>query len=474
MTATAANKSSAVWVQTSWRVSTVLIFFLVILWQIPGTIAVRNLCLGLLLVGLTFACRGLPISIRDIKPASWILITLSAWIVVVIFLWSPVPQTALSELRGQWLLPLGCWLCGTLTAQASFNQASSRSQSIIDVVFWALLLQVMLHNLLGAWYWIETGLPPFRQAPVFYLPEIATSLWEGMGVAPGFLGSLPDKFSYVNNTLAALLIAEIVQRLLARKRFLNVANIWLVLGAASILLCSFLLRMRNGNVGLMMLILMTGMLLYVRLSKAWSTPRRILVPLAFALMLSGFGYSLYKSDPRWERLTEAVPIALDTVKNRAWLDVNTSHPKDAKGEVVEVSAYERFAWGKEGLLTIAEFPLGLGYNRNAFGVGIRERFRSEPRSQHSHSGVIDFTLANGIPGSLLWLGFLWVVARTGWAAAERGSIALGFMTLFVVTGFLARSVVDSNMRDHILQQFMFFAGLLYMLSGQVLSRGRPQ
>lgn len=445
-----------------WIAALALISVLVVLWQLPGTIAARNVLLGLLLFCLLFGTHWKSEQLLKFTPASWLLIALSSWIVAVILLWSPVRQTALSELRGQWLIPLGCWVCGTLAAKISIN--NRHVETVANAIFWALFAQVVLHNLLDAWYWIETGAIPFRQAPVFYLPEIAGSLWDGKGVSPGFLGSLPDKFSYVNNTLAALLIAEVVQRVLVHRRFLNVSGFGFAVGAVSVLLCSYLLGMRNGNVGLIMLISMTGLLLYVRLVRSWSAIKKFTIPLAFGLVISGFGYAAYKSDSRWQGLVETAPIAFNTQANKSWLDVNVARPTLSNGEVVELSAYERIAWIKEGVLTIAEFPLGLGYNRNAFGVGIKERYGIEPRSLQSHSGVIDFTLANGVPGILLWTFFLFALARTGWRAAESGSVALGFMTLFIVTGFFARSIVDSNIRDHILQQFMFFAGLFYMLS----------
>ena len=456
-----------------WAISLMLIGVLVILWQLPGTIAARNTGLGLLLVCLLISTDWSSIRPQRLTLASWMLIALTSWILAVIFLWSPVRQTALSEFRGQWLVPLGCWVCGVLAARVSMSNEARHTDTVVNVVFWALFLQIILHNLLDIWFWIETGGIPFRQAPVFYLPEIARSLWQGNGIAPSFTGELPDKFSYVNNTFAALLIAEVVQRALRCRRFLNVSNGWLVVGVVSILLCSYFLRMRNGNVGLIMLIAMTGVLLYVRLVRSWSSAKKFLFPLAFLVALSGFAYTAYKSDQRWASLVETVPVALDTESNRSWLDVNVARPTVTSGEIVELSAYERIAWIKEGVLTIAQFPMGLGYNRNAFGVGIKERYGIEPRSLHSHSGVIDFTLANGIPGIVLWVGFLLIVASSGWRASNNGNIALGFMTLFVVTGFLTRSMVDSNIRDHILQQFMFFAGLFYILSQHTVEARKP-
>jgi hypothetical protein len=36
--------------------------------------------------------------------------------------------------------------------------------------------------------------------------------------------------------------------------------------------------------------------------------------------------------------------------------------------------------------------------------------------------------------------------------------------MFLVSGFFTRSLVDSNIRDHVLQQFLFLIGLFVMLA----------
>ena len=71
---------------------------------------------------------------------------------------------------------------------------------------------------------------------------------------------------------------------------------------------------------------------------------------------------------------------------------------------MDASAYMRIAWFKEALVFIGEHPLGIGYGRNAFGHGIKIKYGK--RVGHSHSGILDLTIGTGIPGALLWLGFL--------------------------------------------------------------------
>ena len=109
-----------------------------------------------------------------------------------------------------------------------------------------------------------------------------------------------------------------------------------------------------------------------------------------------------------------------------------------------------------------EHPLGIGYSRTAFGDQIDRKYGLGGvfRGSHSHSGLIDFGIANGFPGLVLWLVFLASLAWTGWRAFEGEQMALGLMLIFLVSGFFGRSIVDSNLRDHMLQQFLMIVAIL--------------
>ena len=461
----------------AWGVTLFLVLILIVFWQIPGTIALRNTALSLLLTCLFFQqfqnSQSLDFSQRELwkAPTTLLLIALSVWMLWVIEYCSPVASVAMMEFRGQWLIPLGCWVCGVMMGGTANAYGEDWPRRVVTLVFVGLFFQVLLHDILDLWFWYETSNMPFRQAPVFYIPDIVRSLLATGDIASAFSGTFPDKFSYVNNTCAALLIAEMVQRTLTKKPYMPIANKWLLLAAVAILLCSFFLRMRNGNVGLLLLAAMTGVFVLVRISSAWSKVKLVAVLITFLAGITAFGWIAYKSDARWLAFEESVMLALETDKHRAWLDVEVPYPLMKNGKPVDQSAYERLAWIKEGAKLIQEHPLGLGYNRNAFGVGIEQFYHHKPRSLHAHSGLIDFTIANGLPGLVLWLSFLGVLAWVGWTTFSTGNVAIGLMLMFLVSSFLGRSIVDSNLRDHILQQFLFLAGLFYTVCRTRMRQG---
>ena len=440
------------------------IFVLLVIWQMPGTIALRH---GVLVI-LLLASIVLNITHQSIvKDAlcsmpSRILLALTGWMVLVIVLWGVEPALSWREFTAQWGIPLLCAYCGVVVSGVAVK--TQQIDRVLSVVFWAMFLQVLLHDLLNLVFYIQHHDFAFRSAPVLHVAEWLQQLGRS-NQANVFEPGLMDKFSYVNNGFAALLVAEIVQRLLKRARLIPINNLLLAIAMLAMLFCSYTLKTRNGNVGLLLLLLMSGALVAARLITPQNRLKAIAAMMAFVLALGTVGFWFFKSDPRWQTLAATVPIALDTQTHKAWLRQG-DYPLLPDGQPVNDSNYERLAWAKEGLLLVEEQPLGTGYNRNAFGDGIDRKYQlgGSYRGGHSHSGLIDLAIANGVPGLLLWLGFLFSVVCIGWAAFAGSGIGAGLMVIFLISGFFGRSIVDSNIRDHILQQFMLLVAMFAVIA----------
>ena len=446
---------------------------LLVVWPVPGTIGLRNALLGLLLVLLIAAQWQNRTQPQAFTVASWprwpagLFIALTIWIALVIVGWGVEPALSWKEFWGQWTLPALCGVMGALVASQAQRLGNVGRTYLIGTIFYTFFGLVVLHDVLDAIYWAATGQMPFRQAPVLYLPQLPSLLAHEQSFWSAFDGRFGEKFSFVNNTFAALLFAEMIQRLMLRTRSIPVSNLGLGIGFVALLLCSYWLSFRNGNIGLLAMITMAGIMVLVRLRTRIPLVKTMGAIFLGAVLLVVAASAFWKSDPRWARFSETLPVAWDTEHHQAWISTKLeSYPLLSDGAPVDPSAYERIAWIKEGSKLALEHPLGTGLNRNAFFDGIDRKFSlgGAVRGGHAHSGIVDFTIANGFPGIALWIAFLASLAWIGWKAFRDGQVSVGLILMFLVSGFFSRSIVDSNLRDHVLQQFLFMVGLFAIMA----------
>lgn len=433
-----------------------LIFLLMLLWQMPGTIALRNVLLGLLLVLSVLLVRQNPSPFMAQLPRKPLLLLggLTGWLVLVIAGWAVAPSASAKEFASQWLIPILCGFCGLAVAATAVQR--DQAARFAQAVFLGLLMQVVAHDLIVLWFYWGHGALPYRGAPFLRVADALTAWLVGAPPVDLFESGLFDKFSYVNNTLAALTVAEVAQRLISKKRFLPLSTMGLLVAAVAILFCSYSIQTRNGNIGLMVLLLTAAIFIALRIGARIGWVRMGLVSIVFAGLMVAVSVAFIKADARWQSLFDTVPIAWDTQTNLAWMR-QAPYPLLPSGEIVNDSNYDRLAWIKEGIGLIKDQPLGTGYARSAFGdrVVVKYPAAAALRGAHSHSGLVDFTIANGLPALALWLAFLVSMLTLGWRGYQAGHMAAGLMLVFLVTGFLGRSIVDSTLRDHMLQQFMF-------------------
>ena len=438
-----------------------LLFVLMFIWQMPGTIALRNSTLAVLMLCTVFlfaSVRRVNVGFVFKQPAMIGLFALTGWLTISL-LWAVEPRLSIGELKGQWLISVACAVTGGLLASVAALVSKDGVRKGAQAVFLGLLGLVVLHDLFYLAYWSETGDIPFRSAPVLDFANIISVVKEGKPFAEGVSGNNGDKFSYVSNMLAAFVVAELLQRVLFKKSWITISWPLLLLSGVAVLVCTYLLNFRNGNIGLLLLIAFAGFMVLVRLAKQWPLKKTGIVVSVFAISFVGFAGALYKADARWQSFAETVSIALDTKTHQAWRLKGEPYPLLQSGQRVDKSNYERVAWITEGIKLVADNPMGTGYNRNAFGDGIDRKYQMNGvyRGGHAHSGLIDFAIANGVPGLILWLAFLGALFYTGWVAFMGGQIAPAMALMFIVSGFFSRSMVDSNIRDHMLQQFMFLS-----------------
>ncbi len=423
----------------------VLLGLLFFMFPVPGTVSLRDLLLLLVLLVFGYLAwrngrwRDPPRAL--IVPAT-LLALLTAWMYGVAFFVSPETAWSLGEINSQWLRGLLALLGGVLVSVSLRSDAVALQRVLLMIVI-ALTLHVAYVDLEAVYFW--------------------TSGWDFERLA-GLAGG-PDKSNYITNMLFCFLFAELVYRFANKKKALPVNNMILGSVLAVTLASVFVERTRNGIMVLALLLLATGLLsLFAMRTRLRKT---VLVTAAVALLfiiIGGLGVanSIKPLASDFRNLAASVSIAWDTERYTAWRNDKQAAPVLPSGETIDTSIYQRIAWFKEGLLIVTEHPWGIGFGRNAFGHGLKAKYGEG--AGHSHSGLLDLAIGTGVPGVVLWLGFLAGLGHVAWKQYRQAPSFAALLLLLLSLDFGARMVVDSVIRDHMLQQFMLLAGFAAVLA----------
>ena len=434
------------------RIFYALLFFVAVLtffWPIPRTIAVRHISLALSVITLWIIVYNSKNIFRQnvlegyakTKPILISLALTTFWFYFVAIFVSPETEWSLKELNGQWLISTTCFLLGF---SFLFFEATTAKRVFI-IFFIALMVHIIYLDLSALKLFVDNN---------GQLPLRLNGLTEGC-----------DKANYITNWALAFACVDMYFRATKKTKIIPVDNFIIFCCFLLILLSSYFETMRFGFLGLFVT-LFGFLVLYLFLGQNnLGIKKLLLIAPVILLILSIFGYNAIKADERWDSFIDTIPIALDTNTNQAWKGFNTGKyeiPKLPNGEFVNESNYDRIAWAKEGFILITENPFGIGYGRNAFGHGLKAKYGEG--GGHSHSGIIDLGIGTGFIGMGLWVVFLASLMYYGFRSFKKDESYFGMILLFIVSGFFFRMIVDSVIRDHMLEQFMFLVGLLLALS----------
>jgi len=411
---------------------------------LPNTIALRLLLIAVVLGFFGYRYyryRPSLAHLEILRGAGALYAVLSLWIVLGAFVLSLDTARSFAEINGQWLRPFLLFTIGA-GAATLFGSTPHARRLLVTASLGALMIHVVYLDLAGLIAVAQTGAFPLRM--------------------PGLTNG-PDKVSFMTNMVCAFLLADLYFVLNTRKPvFLRPLALFIGVGAAC-LLALYLESMRNGIIAFV-LSLLVAIAIYLKTGAIRFRVQHLAAVLAVFLITAGLIYASAESDKRWAALAETIPLALDTDTHKAWLDGRYPLPQLPHGEAVNDSNYLRVAWAKEGLQILKEHPLGVGYDRNAFGHALQAKYGASGGGS-SHSGLLDMFIATGVPGGLLWLALLFAVLKLSLNAFRRTHSFYALALFFVVLDFSLRMTIDGIVRDHVFQQFMLVVGLLAGITG---------
>ena len=161
---------------------------------------------------------------------------------------------------------------------------------------------------------------------------------------------------------------------------------------------------------------------------------------------------------RWNGALESIRYGQAVEAHTAWKGTGEPLPSH-----IDESFYLRTAWGIVGLRGLAEHPLGRGYGSDAFGRYLNEKYGIHG-AVSSHSGWLDFALANGIPGLVLLLIFSATLCIHSWKSFVSHTGIGGLTLAFLTIAYVFRCLIDGHFTTSRLMAFFLVSGVLWGLT----------
>ena len=429
---------------------------LLVIWPLPGTIAIRQILLALLFMTLIFIQKNSLSNIWNVIPKkiALLFLLLTGWLIFHSIFIADDKAFAVRNLSSQWLRATISVLTGILLGYYAIHQKWHFRHTI--------RADTLLFCILASTFVIHLG-----STVVEAIIELITNAQIQKRIIYGINGG-PEQVSYLANFALCIAMATYVLLATTKKCLANKKQIILALTVITILISLnlYLSAMRNAFICATVIFLASMVFIFIKASLSQRTKLTVSIIATFAMLTLMY---IQSQDPRWTTFAETLPISWDTKGNQAWLNKKLPLPKLSDGTTVSHSNYTRVAWFKEGSLLIAENPLGKGYDRNIFGKALSEKYLIDEQdisSIHSHSGLIDFTIAAGLPGGILLYSFFVMIIFYGFRmSVKHPQLAFfGVALALIVLNFTTRSIIDSVIRDHMFEMFMFLTGFFVICS----------
>ncbi|MCX7897673.1 MAG: hypothetical protein N2441_07355 [Rhodocyclaceae bacterium] len=401
---------------------------LVGLQSIPGTGALRTVLLltGMAHLAWLWRHRAPGWSAPPLQAEQRIFLWLTAWIGFVAVFVSPTPSSSLAA----WLAEWGkLWLMAAMGIVAAQLFPARRLALALFAGAFLHVLSTLTHQLL--------------------------SIGRGAGFAFGesLLGNYGYAAPFVTSALAWLLAD-----CLARFRGAAALFPWRLPTTLTLIILSLtadaVLRAKASQLMIGLLFAVCAFFMLIE-QRAWEKGAIVLLVLA----LGSFA-AIYVGHDRWQGAVEAMARAWEGTPDIEAL-TGSAHP-EAKVNRLEPSTYVRMSLARMGLEGILAHPYGLGYGADAFGRFVAIRY-GVSGAVSSHSGWIDFALANGILGWALLFALAMALIRRGWLAMQAGNPA-GAALALLVTHYFFRAAIDGILSGSRLTGFALIGGALWALS----------
>ena len=362
----------------------ILAFCLVQIWQIQNSIAARNiiLWLGAILSLLLILKYKDEIKLTWFKPQ--ILLSLVIfWVALNLFLISPEPNLASSEISSTWLRGFLALVFGT-----GLGLAIRNCNNFVRVFFYLSIgLGLITHIIIYLNYVQKIQVIPKYEFYSFYITKAPAGFFFLF-----FLLFLCAATHYLTSNF---------------KKKIDNTNILLLLLLLLFILCFtgfYSLKSLNGFLVALIFLSFLFILNIIKiLSSKLSKKYLLFLPIVVFFILIFF-LSLYgKDNPKLENIFLDAISGFNLTQYQEWRADPTypgNNPVDPSGRIIQFSTFYRVASFIYGSSLLLENPLGTGFTYLSYGYYMKKLYPGSI-ADHTHSGWIDLALGIGFPGLIL-------------------------------------------------------------------------
>ena len=462
------------------------------------TIALRNIFLAIMLLLIFLGLISSPGIRQDFsRGVKLIPLPVVLWIsyLCIFPLWAQIPETAWTNLKGQWGESIVAWFVGfgaaALFAGSGLSLWRLGLASAFPILAHLLLAAFAYIGVFSSEYYGHTDLSGLLVEVMHWVRGEFKPDGRHHPISEGFLGieTQPGNIGYASSVA----ISIFVTLFFIGRRNSNISD--MIKAATLIVLCflSILIARTRGGLlfGLLMIVLVFIFESIVVESKSEKTTKsklfdegslaRNLIICAVTVTLGGLTYVGTKADPRWSTMVDKVKIGFSISDPIASLCHGISPEEELairNGLATKSSSYiqevidgvkgqdgGRVILMRAGIQLALNNPIGLDGSRQSYEQLIRAKCGDVPKLNfaNAHNSWIDLALGMGWLGVILFLLMLVNFFRYSLTSVVKMRNSPFARLVGVLAAFwIIRGFFDSLYREHYLQMQALVIAYLYM------------
>ena len=427
-----------------------LLFCLIQLWTIPHTIAARYVCEGLLLI-LIFSSR---LDWSLVLHKSKLLLLFFAYLLIQLFFFSTDLKTGFKGFKSEWIHFI---VFSVIGAGTGLYIAKQKTPNLLLYFGIAFLIVPLVHLILSLVKFVEVGSIPW-----------------------GYSGINDHHADLGYKTLLASIFISTYLFFETKKKLLT----WICILLLIACIASPLIAQSRGGVIFVLLSLLFVFLIFIFVAQSRRSFRLkdfliLIMGLFFVGLIIKSGVSADQN--RWGGMLSRALVGFHGDPNLVYCNgienlrsalreegIAITPQIEAGIKSVEDGDGARVMAARSGLLMALENPMGINGSKHAYKIAIAQFCQKPPEIfiPHTHNGWIDTALAIGIPGALLLLLIMLNYATQGFRMIRSGSRTNSFAIALFVSAviWILRGILDSTLRDHMLEMQAFTFALLLVLA----------